>query len=272
MPDSTGRHFLQVVRRVARQPFTLAVVIVGGLWSLVSLSALPLAGAVAAVVVYAAVKLRNESFIREALRESEDSRARAGRRDRMFRIEELDVESRVRMKTIVKLQAEIHDDVVNSPVDEVAAGLCDTVEETERVVDRGLTMSQKRSELLRYLNRTDRHGIETRIHSLQNKLAEETDDSRRAEIESQIALKQRELEDYNAIEDAAKRVLEQLDGIEIAFSGLRARLVRIKSTDVADWVQANTELKTELAGLQTAVDSVEQSVEEVLSVRGGDKS
>lgn len=269
MPDSTGHHLVQVLRRVLRQPYTLAVVFVGGMAAIILHSGVPLIGAAVLLAVYAVVKLRDEEFIRHTLREAEDARARAERQNRMFRIEELDVESRVRMKTIVKLQGEIHDDVVNSPVDEVAAGLCDTVEETEKIVDRGLAMSQKHSELTRYLNKTDKHGIEMRIHSLQTRLVEETDVTRRADIESQIASKQRELEDRDAIEAAARRVLDQLDGIEAAFSGLRARLVRIKSTDVADWVAANTELKTELEGLQTAVNSVEQSIAEVLTVRGG---
>ena len=53
--------------------------------------------------------------------------------------------------------------------------------------------------------------------------------------------------------------------IEIAFSSLRARLVRIKSTDVSEWLAANQELQTELGGLNTAADTLSQSINEALS-------
>lgn len=268
MPESSGRHLMHVIRRALRQPFSAAVLVLGGIWSLVTQNPLAFAGAIVAVLIYAFVKLQNESFIRAAIHEAQDARAREDRRNRTFRMEELDVDSRVRMKAIVKLQSEIREDIANSPIDEVAAGLAATAEESESIVDRGLAMAQKRCDMLRYLARTDAHSIEARIHSLQAKLSEETDAGQRADLESQIASRQQELEDYKAISESASGVLEQLDSIEIAFSALRARLVRIRSTDIADWVQANTELQTELTGLQTAVDSVEKSVEEVLSIRG----
>lgn len=268
MPESSGRYLLTVLRRVVRQPYTISVAVLGGFGALIAHNALFLAGAVLLIAVYAAAKTRDESFIRSAIREAEDARARSDLKARVFRIEELDVESRVRMKTIVKLQSEIHSDVINSPVDEVAVGLSDTVEDTESIIDRGLAMSRKRSDLLKYLAKTDRGGIQSRIRSLQTRVDQETDETRKKELQTQISLKQQELEDYNAIESAANRVLEQLDSIEIAFSGLRARLVRIKSSDAADWVEANTELRTALSGLHTAVDSVEQSIEEALSVGG----
>ncbi len=272
MPRNTWRNFQLVVRRALRQPFSIGVLVAGLGLSALTLWGWPALAAVVVEIVYIAIKLRDDQFIRDSIAENRESQLRADRRDRMFRIEELDVESRVRMKSIVKLQKEISEDIVNSPVDEVTSGLADTVERTEEIVDRGLAMAQKRRELERYLRRTERSAIEARVRALESKLASETDALRKSEIETALSAKRQELEDYHAIQQAAAQVLDQLDAIECSFQGLRARLVRITSTRLDDWVAARDELNTELGTITTSVDAVAQSVEEALSVGGNQQS
>ena len=149
MAGSQWRNLGLVLRRACRQATVGVVVAFGALFSILFTSAWPFAGAMAVVIIYALAKLQDEGFIREAVREAGDRRRRADLEHRTFRIEELDVDSRVKMKSIVKLQSEIAEDVANSPVDEVAVGLVETVQQTEGMVDRGLQMSQKRCELLK---------------------------------------------------------------------------------------------------------------------------
>ncbi len=269
MSDSRWRSFLIVVRRALKMPLSLGLLGGGILWALLLhsswLGAVGLGAAVAIVAVYILTKLQDESFIRQALREEREQERKSNARKREFRIEELGVESRVKMKAIVKLANEIAEDVVNSPIDEVAVGLADTVAQTEHLVERGLAMAQKRRDLQRYLNRTDDKAIEARVESLQARLEQETDADRKSEISVALAAKQQELDDYRAIEHSSERVLGQLDNIEYSFASLRARLVRIKSTDVSEWAAANEELRTELGGLNTAVDTLEQSINEALA-------
>ncbi|OFX13909.1 MAG: hypothetical protein A2Z18_07565 [Armatimonadetes bacterium RBG_16_58_9] len=269
MPHSKWRSLLVVVKRALVAPLSLGLLAYGVLWAVLlhssPLGILGLCGAVAAVAIYVTVKLRDEQFVRDALRDAleREQRARAFRRS--FHIEELEVESRIKVKAIVKLQSEIADDVVNSPIDEVAVGLADTVAQTEHLVERALEMARKRRELQHYLNRTDDKAIEHRVEALREKLPGETDSERRSEIEMSLGAKQRELDDYRAIERSSQRILEQLDSIECSFAGLRARLVRIKSTDITEWIAANEELRTELGGLNTSVDTLEQSINEALT-------
>ncbi|MCX8053277.1 MAG: hypothetical protein N3B12_05675 [Armatimonadetes bacterium] len=267
MSGSSRRNLLAVVKRALRQPFSVGVLVLGAIFSIGYFSLIPVVGGVLIAAAYTIWKLQDAEFIRAAIREAGEREREAELMSRTFRIEELDVDSRVRMKAIVRLQNEIAEDVANSPVDEVAVGLADTVEQTEQVLERALAMAQKRRDLQRYLNRTDPEAIRSRIRSLEAELESETDPYRRSEIESSLAAKRQELEDYLAIEKASRRVLEQLDSIQYAFEGLRARLVRIKSTDVAEWTAANEELKIELGGLSTAVDTVERSIEEALTTR-----
>ena len=269
MPHSKWRNLVVVAKRALVAPFSLGMLAYGILWALLLhdsvLGILGLGGAFAVVAIYMIAKLQDESYIRDALRDAQERERRTRAFKRGFHVEELEVESRLKIKSIVKLQNEIADDVVNSPIDEVAVGLADTVTQTEHLIERALDMAQKRRELQQYLNRTDDHAIESRIESLSEKLAEQTDPQQRAEIELSLAAKQQELDDYRAIEQSAGRILRQLDGIECSFASLRARLVRIKSTDVNEWVAANEELKTELGGLSSSVDILEQSIDEALN-------
>ncbi len=271
MLEERRRNWLTVVRRAVLSPFSLSALALGLVWVvLFSGGVVGFAGLMAAATAIAAYtlgKLNDESFIRAAIRESGERDRRASARERVFRIEELDVDSRVRMKAIVRLANDIAADVVNSPVDEVAVGLADTVQRTEAIADRGLALGQRRRQLLRYLSRTDSKVIETRIGSIQSHLDAESDPQKRAELEASLTAKKHELDDYRAIQQTADRILVELDGIECAFASLRARIVRIQSSDIRDWTEANTELQTELGGLDIAVGTLEQSIEEALTLR-----
>jgi len=273
MPDSRRRNFALVVKRALAAPFSITTLTAGFLWLLLFYrSDLGVVGPVLAFLgtgAYILAKLQDESFIRDAIRREMHRGRRSALRKREFQIEELGVESRIKMKNIVKLQREIAYDVVNSPVDEVAAGLSDTVDLTDHLIDRALEMANKRRDLVRYLNKTDDNAIRSRIQGLETRLAEETDDPLKSELQVALNAKRQELEDYTAIEESAARIITQLDGIECSFASLKARLVRIKSTDIAEWTAANQELKTELGGLNTAVDALEESINEALSNSAG---
>jgi hypothetical protein len=269
MSHSQWHNFGIVVKHALKKPLSVVLISMGVLFALTMhdlLGLLILGGSVGCVVVYAISKLHDEQFIREAIQEDSGWRHTRDNMMRTFRVEELDVESRVRMKTIIKLQNEIAEDVTNSPVDEHTVGLADTLKQTEYLVGRALALAQQKRELHRYLQKTDESAIVSRIQHLETRLEAETDSARRSEIELALQAKRRELQDYRAIEDAGARIMDQLESIECAFSGLRARLVRIKSTDIGEWMSANEELKVELGGLNTSVDTLEQSINEALGI------
>lgn len=267
MPNSQWHNFVLVVKRALKTPVSVGLLTIGALFALATpnwLGLLIFGCCVAGTLIYSLTKLHDETFIRTAIRDDISRRHSQDATARTFRIEELDVESRVRMKAIVRLQNEISEDVASSPIDERAAGLAETVEQTENLVDRALVLAQQKRELQRYLTRTDESSITSRLESLQGKLESEIDPARRSEIEISIAAKQQELKDYQAIKLAGARIISQLEAIECSFSSLRARLVRIKSTDIKDWVSANEELKIEFGGLNKSVDTLEQSINEAV--------
>lgn len=220
-----------------------------------------------AVAIYVVLKLQNEEFVRGVVHDEMERQRREDLQKRTFQIESLDAESRVKMKAIVKLLNEISQDVENLPASLQDIGLTDTVNQTQHIVDRALAMAQKKHDLQHYLSKTDEQTIQSRISSLEQKLQQETDQARRSEAEVSLTAKQRELADYLAIRQSAALIMDQLDTIENSFASLHAKLVRIKSTDIAEWTSANDQVKTELDSLNTAVDTVELSVNEALSTQ-----
>lgn len=269
MPDSKMQNLLLVVAKALKSPLSLGLLGAGLLFALLMhnlLGLLILGGAAAGVVAFIIARLQDESFIRSAIQDANERDRRADRQERELRIEELDVDSRVRMKTIVRLQNEIAEDIERSSVNELAAGMTDTVEVTDGLVDRALTMAQKRRDLQHYLAKTDKKSIENSIYSLKTKVQQTTDPIKQTEIESLLTAKQQELDDYNAIENSASSVLDQLDSIEYAFASLRAKLVRLNSSEIREWTSANEDLKTELGGLNQSVDVLVQSINEALSI------
>lgn len=272
MPDSSSNNLKLVIKKVLRSPLSVSMI---ALWLvMLFVHAKPeslVFGGIAligALVVYALIKLRDERFIGSALGEARERQRREDLQNRTFRIEELDVESRVRMKAIIKLQDEISQEINSSDVDAIASGLSGALEKTSELTERALEMSQQRRDLQRYLSVNDEAGIRARIRSIEAKLASETGPARRLEMKTSLESKQRELKDYQVINQAAAHILDQLDSIECSFSELRARLVMIKSTNISDWVAANNQLQTELSGLSANVDTLQQSISEVLHIGG----
>ena len=129
-------------------------------------------------------------------------------------------------------------------------------------------MAQRRTDLQRYLSKTNQSIIEAKISELTAQVSAETDQQRKVELEASLTAKQQELNDYAAIKLSSDRILDQLGSIECAFSGLKTRLVRIKSTDIAEWTAASNELQTELGNLNASVNNLEISINEALSQHG----
>ena len=268
MPEALRRNLSIVLRRILRQPFSIAVISVSLLLALLNHGpavTLVFTGAITCLLIYIVTKLQNEEFIRDSIREHIEHKRKDDLLNRMFRVEELDLDSRVKMKSLVKLQGEISEDILNFPISSGALGLSDTVDYTEKLLDRGLQLAQKHRELQRYLSKTDADEITHRIDELNAKSGNNMDSP--PEVTKALAAKTQELEDYHAIQKSANMILDQLDSIECCFSGLRGRLMRIRSTDITQWASAQDELLGELGGLNSAVDVVERSITEVLSIK-----
>lgn len=165
MPDLRWRNFVLVVRRALSTPLSISLLGIGVLFALVMHSVPGLAilgGTIAVVMLYALAKVHDESFMRATIQEALDHEHKTELTNRVFRIEELDPECRVKMKTIARLFSEIAEDVANSPIDAAATGLTEMVKQAESLLERGLRMAQKRRDLMHYLTETDSQAIEMR--------------------------------------------------------------------------------------------------------------
>jgi len=211
--------------------------------------------------------LNNPRFIRHAVIEQRRRELSQHVEELSAQIDELDAESRIRMRGILQLYKELQADADDPDVQDYAEGtLRAGAAKAWALTDRALRLAKKKKELQRYLDRVEEERLEEYVQALQQRAAAAADQTERIQYEQALRLKTRELEDYRSIAASARRIDGQLENIECAFSSLKARIVRLKAADVTQWGAAGEQLRSELDSLSSAVETLEQSVNEALSI------
>lgn len=182
-------------------------------------------------------------------------------------LQHLDVESRLRMRTILQLYKDLYGDVDDPDLQDYTISTFRTsVAQIGSLTERALRLARKKRDLQRYLDRNDETQLLNYLQDLQARTESTTDPVIQSQYEQAMSLKKRELEDYRAIATTVRRIDGQLENVECAFAGLRARVVRLKAADVTQWDVASEQLKGELESLSSVVEMLEQSVNEALSI------
>jgi DNA repair exonuclease SbcCD ATPase subunit len=256
-----------VAKNVLRKPATFAIVVGSTALSLMVGDPWPLAagGAVeAGIFLY---YLNNENNLRQALRE-EHQRIRDKETEALEDVlNSLDPESRYRIRNIMQLQREITQEAEDPEVARYAEGTLQTsVAQVNSLADQAIRLAQKKRELQRYLDKNEEKSIARYIEDLQQKLESATDPVTQSQYQQALAAKTHELEDSRAINQAAKRLEGQLETIECSFSGLKARIVRLKSAEITQLTTAWEQMGQELQTLSTDMDTLEKSVNEALAI------
>lgn len=211
--------------------------------------------------------VRNPLLIRQNAREQL-------RRDLSRRIEwledsiqSLDVESRLRMRAVMRLYKDLLSDIEDPDLkDYTLSTLRASVAQIGSLTERALRLAKKRKDLQQYLDRTDQKVMEDYIKDLNSRIKSVNDPINKNQFEQALVLKKRELDDYQAIATTVSRIDGQLENVECAFSSLRARIVRLKAADITQWDAAGQQLKSDLETLSSVVETLEQSVNEALSI------
>ena len=247
-----------------------AVIVTGVcvLWAMGSGSWFPMLIWLIAEALFVSFKLQNEGFVDQTVRRQ----ARLEREQESERLEErlhgLDIETRLRMRNICQLERDIADEILAGEHDELARSTLESsMQEIERLTDRAMKLAAKKRSLQRYLDSADEKSLVRQAEELRAKLESAEDEITREQYQQACAAKTREVEDYAAISRSALRIDGQLEHIECAFAGLKARTVRLKAAEATEWGEAGAQLESELQQLNVGVDALEGFVNEVLSVR-----
>lgn len=219
-----------------------------------------------------ALALRDEKFTESALRAQGETEARRI----LQRLQEdtagLDVTTRERLEKILRMHVAIRRECVAPDVPRYArAPLAATLQQIERLTIQASELAVRRSELSQFLflggvNRSELHGQHASLKARYERIY---DPVLKAQLEQSLHFKSQEIESYDNLHLAIARVDGQLESLECAFAALKARIFQFKSDEKTEWSEAGALLRDEMNTLSAQVDTLNESVREALTLRGG---
>ena len=260
-------HWIIAKRSFWRAPSWIAL-IVCVIWAIGAERWFPMAIWLIVEALFVSLYAQNSAFVEEGMRrEARRTRERQAE-DLEEQLHGLDIETRLRIREICQLEREIAEDVLSaSPHDLARATLEPTLQQIEGLTDRAVKLAVKKRGLQRFLDAVDEKTLRRHAEELQAKVGSAEDEVAREQYQRAHSAKLQELEDYAAISRSTMRIDGQLESIECAFTGLKARIVRLKAAESTEWDEAGAQLESELQQLNVGVDALEGFVNEVLSVR-----
>lgn len=263
---STGEKFWYVVRNTLLSPFSWAIWAVGGVASYGLSSFIPLIFAVVAQVGFIYNNLQNEEYLRKLFTARQEREETMTDQQVEAMLEQMDFEARQRIRYILQLQKEIArearaDDVesyTKKDMDRVASSLAP-------LVQRAVRLALRKQQLAKYLQNVDERALKNYCNSLEQRIAKTDDPVAKAQYEQALRARQTELQTYQAITQASGRIDSQLENVEATFASWKAKVIRIKTADVASAASASEGLYNELEALSSNIDILDKSVAQALA-------
>jgi hypothetical protein len=263
---SISEKFLYVVKRVLTSPFSLALWAVGGVVSYWMQSWLPLGAAALGQAVLTFRYLRDEEFLRNVFLQRQQREENLSEQQIESLLETMDFETRQRIRYILQLQKELarearskdNESYTQKDLDRIASQLTP-------LVQRAVRIAQKRQQLSRYLTNVDERALKNYCTTLKQKIETTTDQVAKAQYERALQAREAELQTYQAIAQALARIDSQLENVEATFASWKAKVIRIKTADVASAATVREGLYQELDHLSSEIDLLDTSVSEALA-------
>jgi len=262
---SSWDRFLHVARTVLLSPFSLAIW-AGGVLSYALLGRWALLGALALEAALLFWRLRDERYLRSVFHRLSEREEQAAARHLEGALEHMDFETRQRIRYILQLQKEILKEARAEDVAEYAR------RDLERIasglgplVERAVRLGSRKQHLTRYLNHVDERALKSYCTNLRQRIESAEDPVARTQYEQALRAREAELQAYQAIATAACRIDSQLENVEATFASWKARMIRIKTADVASLPTVSEGLCQELQHLTSDIDVLDASVSQALA-------
>jgi hypothetical protein len=266
--SSTSEKLWYVVKNVLRSPLSLSLWAAAGVVSFIlGWSLIPFGLAGIGQIALLLSRLRDDNYLRKLfIQRLEQQEAET---DRLIEnvMGTLDFESRQRIRYIMQLQKEIvrearAEDVqsyIRTDLDRISSQLAP-------LVLRAVQMASKKQHLLRYLFNVDERALRNYCNTLKQRIQATQDEVTRSQYEQALKMRQMELEAYSAIAQAVSRIDSQIENIEATFASWKAKMIRIKTADIASAATVSQGLFQELELLTSDIDLLDNSVTEALAV------
>ena len=250
-------------RKALRNPLVIVLILAGILIAAFggSLVWLLIGGLVLASAFVAADRIRKSPGFQKAIRTERDRMERAEvQRNLTFRIEELDADARVKVKSILKCHRDIGEEARSTGRDTVPE-VANVLLQTNILLERAMSIAQKRRELLANLRNIDVTGARSKLEELKNTADSEQDPARMTELRTVIEARTSDLNNAEAIESTCARILSELDSIDSSFAVIRSNLMKLAGDDAESRIAAGRELSKmlERAGGDAELDGADSS-------------
>ena len=182
----------------------------------------------------------------------------------------VDAPTRARIDAILMSYEDFRREIIHSSDDEIPAYAHAPLLETARRMDalgmRAADLALRRSEIARALEGVNLSEIRHRQARLRMR-ADSTEAREDALIAGQIgeslAFTESEIQAYEAMQRALRRMDGQLETLECAFAAMKARLLRLKTDKHARWESEGETLREEAAAVSRQMDALDDAVSEV---------
>lgn len=264
---STLEKLWYVIKDVSKSPFSLAIWAVGGVVSYYGQSWLPLFFAAVGQLGLLYNRLHDEEYLRRLFAAREEREANLTEQQIEAQLEKMDFETRQRIRYILQLHKEIArearaDDVQNyarRDLERVASQLTP-------LVQRAVRMATRKQQLAKYLNNVDERALVNYCNNLRQRIENTTDPVTRAQYEQALKAREAAQETYRAIGQASARIDSQLENVEATLESWKAKVIRIKTADVASAASVSEGLYREIESLSSDIDLLDNSVSEALAL------
>jgi hypothetical protein len=178
----------------------------------------------------------------------------------------MDFETRQRVRYVVQLQKELAREARGDDVESYARqDLERMASQLQPLVQRAIRIAGRKQQLSKYLHNVDERALQSYCANLKQRIESTSDPVAKGQYEQALRAREAELQTYRSIAQASARIDSQLENVEATFASWKAKVIRIKTADVASAASVSEGLYQELGDLTRDIDLLDTSVSEALS-------
>ncbi len=225
---------------------------------------LPLVAVQQVVTLYR--RLHDEEYLRRLFVQRDERRESLNEQQIEALLEQMDFETRQRVRYIAQLQKELAREARANDVESYARDDLERMAtQLQPLVQRAIRIATRKQQLSKYLHNVDERALQSYCAGLKQKIENTSDSVTKSQYEQALKAREAELQTYRSIAQASARIDSQLENVEATFASWKAKVIRIKTADVASAASVSEGFYQELGDLSRDIDLLDTSVSEALS-------
>lgn len=264
---TTGQRFFYVLRKVLTSPLSILMWIAAvAISASLNWNTIPFAAAVVAQLIIIFWRLNDSAYLQRLFAERDSHAQGLAESDIEASLEQMDFETRQRIRYVVQLQKEIAREARAGDVEPYARAELERIaSRLPGLVQQAIKMASRKQHLAKYLQHVDERSLRAYAENLRARIAATSDPVSRSQYEQALRAREAELATYQAIARASGRIDSQLENVEATFASWKAKIIRLKTVDIGNVASFSEGLVQELDSMGRDIELLDTSVVEALS-------